>query len=359
MRILTLALAFSMTCCAAHPDEPAIKEALKTAFTALQGGDLATLWGVSDERSRAQLLDLARQLRNARSKIDQLYSGEPDVTKELAHEALGSAIFGDIDPSSDGAGIALLKRLVSTEQLNFDQHAVDGINARDITVDENVSPWRAVVHTTAGERLTFVKHADGWQTRILSDLLDKHPVLMAMATNAKSIDAAVGERQETWRAQRDPKLPQGAYNLARDALTKKPVDTATLFTLLDDRTRDTIKSTLEQSRQAQKAINRSTASNRTGAYASAGLTMFVNATSDRDLYKAWSKSSSWVPPVDQADPPAAVDGDAASGRVEVVTKGGKRVSMTRDSQGSWRIAGHDATIDAVLGGPVRSAIGIR
>jgi hypothetical protein len=165
------------------------------------------------------------------------------------------------------------------------------------------------------------------------------------------------ELRAAWIASRDPRTPQGAYNLARAAAAESPPNAATLFALLDAPARAALATAMETARSAQKLVQRRTTKRqRKAGYEEAGLTRYVDIDSDRSLYLAWAASPEFQPPLKAVAAPRAVEGDLATGKVTVVTVEGELVPMVLEPDAIWRLAGAAAAIEKALVAPAAAAI---
>lgn len=319
--------------------------AVKATVDALSGRDMVALWKLVDQPTKDKLLATLRDVEGARAKVAEVW-GPADRDKALA--SLGTELLAQVGADDEGRGPRLLGALLDPGRITFTQEILDGLGARDVTVEAG-PPERAIVYTSVGEAFGFVREDGQWRSLFVREHLLEAGPLPVLADNARKTLALAEERGKAWRESRDPKLPQGSYNLARRAQTAKPVDVAALFSLLDDDARKALVDVLEAGRQAQRSIQQRVAKpNRRDAYEDVGLTRLVDATSDRDLYKRWAASKDFVLPLAVTDEPLRVDAPSPDAPdVTVVTATGK-VAMHRDGDGLWRIAGQRAVIEKAL-----------
>jgi len=337
----------SLGCGGDHPEEPTLTAAVRATVDALSRRDMPALWALVDAPTRERLLAILRDVERARDKVPEVWP-EGDRAKALA--ALAGDLLEEIGPDDAGRGPRLLDALLDPGQVTFNQEVLDGLGARDVTL-ETGPPERAIVFTSVGETFAFVREGQQWRSLFVREhVLEQGPIPM-LADHAQKTLALAEEREKAWRASFDPKTPQGSYNLARAAQTARPVDPDALFALLDDDGRKALADVLEAGRAAQRAIQQRVAKpQRRDAYAESGLTRLVDATSDRDLYRRWAKSPDFVPPLAVTDEPQRVEGTPGAPDVTVVTATGK-IAMHRDSDGFWRIAGTRAAIAKALSPP--------
>lgn len=348
-RLLALALttAVATACGGEHPAEASLSAAVRATVDALSTRDMAKLWSTVDTPTRTSLLQVMRELTNARTKVAEVWP-EPDRARALA--SLGGDLLDKIGPDDEGRGARLLGALIDPSQINFTQEILDGLGARDVTVEAG-PPERASVFTAVGETFVFVREGTEWRSLFVRDNLLEAGVIPILRENAQKTLALAAEREKTWRLSRDPRSPQGSYNLARAAQTATPPDIDALFTLLDDDGRKALVDMLEAARAAQRSIQKAVAKpNRRDAYNDSGITRLVDATSDRDLYKRWAASKDFVLPLAATDEPLRIEGPPDGPDVFVVTATGK-VAMHRDSDTFWRIAGTRPAITKALKPP--------
>ena len=346
-------VALSLGACASqHPDEPAVIAVLDKTIAALQKSDFDTLWALTDPASQAELIALVRQVHATLQRVPEVYGGLGEARVAEARAALGEGLVDTIFPDEERAGPKLLARLLAPDLMRFDGHAMDGLNNNDVTLDESHDPAKAIVHTSAGESFAFVKTDAGWRSLLVRDLILQSATIRALADSVAKVDQTATERQRAWREGRDPHTPEGAYNVARAALTEQPLNAKLLYSLLDDDAREAVLGALKRSRDAQRDVQRrTTRKQRRRAYEDAGLAIYVDAKSDRDLYARWARTEGWKAPLAPTDEPARVDGDLAQGRVEVVTVSEARVPMVRGGDGTWRIADQAPVLQRTLTAP--------
>ena len=231
--------------CGSDRESGAIDEALRVTLDALKRSDFKALWATADATAQDKLLTLHRELESARQKVAAAYPHDDAAAHLAAREALGLTLLGDIPSDDPDAGPKILAKLMSPRLLRFDQHALDGATINDVTVKADAEPPVAVVQTTAGERLVFAKTETGWRSLLVTELLTTHGVFKALRSNLEGLQAVEANQADAWAKTRDPKRPQGAYNLARDAVTKQPIDSSTLFSMIDDEARSAVLRALQ------------------------------------------------------------------------------------------------------------------
>lgn len=314
--------------------------------TALAQKDYSALWALTDSQTRNSILELLRQAEGVRAKVPTLW---PEGDRQAALQALGAGLAEHLGPDDDGRGARLLTATLDLNGLVFNEDTEQGLAARDLTMDPG-PPRRAMIATAAGERLVFVDENGPWKSTLVRDRVLESPAFQALTEHVKKAQALAEEDTRLWRESNDPRSPQGAYNLARVAQTRKPVDVDMLFALLDGDARKTLTDLLESARSAQRQIQQRTVkAARREAYRAAGLLELVDTTTDRDLFKKWALAPQAPPLLGATDEPLSLEGDTSSNSVIVVTASGGRVSMTRDADGFWRLGGLRAMLNGALG----------
>lgn len=354
--LLLAAVLASASCASQHAEEPGVVEALDSTIAALQHADMDALWALTDPASQQELIALVRTLHAALQRVPDVYGDRDGGQVAAARTALGESLVDTIFPDEDRAGPKLLARLLTPDQLRFDGHAMDGVNHHDVTLDETHQPVKAIVHTSGGESFAFTKTEAGWRSLLVRDVILTSATVRNLVDNAAKIERAAADREAAWRQARDPKTPQGAYNVARAALSEQPANAKVLYSLLDEDARAAVLAALQRSREVQRDVQRrTTRRQRRKAYEDAGLTMYVDAKSDRELYSRWARTKDWKPPLTATDDPVRVDGDPTTGQVAVVTLTDARVAMVRGDDGFWHIAGQAPMLEAALKAPFEPA----
>lgn len=348
MRIAALMFSLLMACQSSVELDPRLAPATLALREALANADHAKLWELTDTPTRSTLLDLFRQAEALRAQVPSLW---PEADRKAALDALGAELATRLGPDDEGRGPRLLAATLDLKALVFNEDTEQGLSPRDVTIDPG-PPRRALIATQAGERLAFVEEGDTWRSSLVRDTLLERADIQALTEHIKKAKTLAEEQARLWRESADPKTPQGAYNLARAAQVRKPVDIDMLFALLDEDARKTLVDILESARTSQKQIQQRTVkAARREAYRAAGLLQLVDTTTDRELFKRWLLSPEAVALVAATDEPKALEGDPQSGSVVVVTLSGTRVPMRRDADGFWRLGELRAVLTKALSPP--------
>jgi hypothetical protein len=282
--------------------------------------------------------------------VGELYE---TAEQPIARAALGRDLVADIPVDAKDAGPRLLSRLFEAGAIRLDEKARDGLKTTRATIDDD----RGIVHTTAGEVFTFGR-ADGlWRSRLLIDVLDQSRPIATLRESAIAVQTAVADKRRVWATSRNPGEPQGAYNLVRFAMERTPVDAAVAYALLDNEAKGVLVKALEDARKAQGHIQRRTPKRqRDTVYARNGITLHVGVDSDRALFEAWAASEAFVPPVVDASRPVRVETEEDGKTAIVVTESERKVALSLDEGGTWRLDGYSETIRKALGEPARGAL---
>lgn len=334
MRIAALLTSFLLACQSSVELDDGLATATVALRDALARADHAKLWELSDSPTRGALLDLFRQAEVLRAEVPSIW---PESDRKAALDALGAELAGRLGPDDEGRGPRLLEATLDLKALTFNEDTDQGLSPRDVTIDPG-PPRRALIATQAGERLSFIEEGGSWRSSLVRDTLLERADIQALTEHVKKAKTLADEQARLWRESADPKTPQGAYNLARAAQIRKPVDIDMLFALLDEDARKTLIDILEAARASQRQIQQRTVkAARREAYRAAGLLQLVDTTTDRELFKRWLLSPEAVALIAATDEPKALEGAPQSGSAIVVTLSGGRVPMRRDADGFWRL----------------------
>jgi hypothetical protein len=347
---LTLAILLITPACQRDANQVEIAESLDRIVTALGSANWNALWEESHPDAQDQVIQLHRSLSVALDTVGELYERSE---QPLARAALGRDLVGDIPVGGAGVGPRLLSRLFASGAIRIDDKTRDGLTTSSATVDGD----RAVVHTAAGEIFTFGRSDGRWKSRLLIDMLDQSRPVTTLKESALAVEAARQAKQEAWSTSRDPQEAQGAYNLARFALERTPLDAPVVYALLSDECRAALVEALQIARRAQARLQkRTTKSQRRAAYAKHGLTMYVESESDRSLYEAWAKTPTYVAPLLDNSKPTAIERHDDDKTATVVTHSAKRIELAQGEDGVWRFTGPLAAIRAGLVEPAKTAL---
>ena len=264
--LVTTILFLPCSACQKDAEQVEIAASLERMVQALGAANWAELWDASHPDAQDDVLALHKRLSSALAAVDSLY---PVSEQPIARAALGRDLVADIDVDSPEIGPRLLSRLFASGAIRLDEQTRDGLTASNAAIDGD----RAVVNTAAGEVFTFGRADGEWKSRLLVDMLEQSRAVTSLRESAIAVEAAVKARAEAWANSRDPKQAQGAYNLARDALERSPIDGGVLFALLDEASKETIVTALKLARQSQARLQkRSKKSQRKATYKRHDLT---------------------------------------------------------------------------------------
>ena len=343
-RLLTVLLSFALaiTACEQDDDQREISKSLGDIVGALETANWGALWEASHPEAQAQVIELHRSLHDALEMVGALYA-----TAELpiARAALGRDLVSGIPKDAPDLGPRMLSRLFAAGAIRLDDKARAGLTTTRATID-GVS---AIVHTTAGEVFTFGRSGGVWRSRLLIDMLERSRAVATLRESVSAVQAAAKSQHEAWSTSRDPRHPQGAYNLLRSAMERTPVDASVAYALLDSEAKAVLVEALEAARKLQSRIQKRTPKRqREAAYSRHGISLHVEAGSDRDLYEAWAASDTFIPPVTDAARPERVEPGETDTKATVVTTSNKRVAFSRDDEGVWRLDGYTPQVRKAL-----------
>lgn len=274
------------------------------------------------------------------------------VWETAQHQAallsLGSDLFATLPEDEVQRGQTLLGALIQFDALTLNEGTKAGVAPSDLIFENSAQP-RALLLTRGGERLTFIKEEDQWTSTLVRDHLLDSPLYKSLKESAEKTNAMATERLRAWNLTQDPKTPQGAYNLARAAEARRPVDYDMLYALLDAPSRQVVLNILEEARKTQRELQRRTPkSERRNAYRQAGILHLVDQSSDRDLFRTWVQEN-FNPLLEGADAPVALHGSLESKEVLLESANGKRIKLRLEDDGFWRLADLGDRLKTALG----------
>jgi hypothetical protein len=318
--------------------------------SAMEAENWSALWSQSHPEAQEEVLLLHRSLHEGLAVVEDLYE---TANQPIARAALGRDLVGDIPLGAEDIGPRMLAQLFAADAIRLDDKGRDGLTATRATINGD----RAVVHTTAGEVFTFGRSDGAWRSRLLIDILEGSRPIATLRESAKAVQTAKKVRHEAWATSRDPREPQGAYNLVRFAMERTPFDATVAYAVLDTEARGVLLEALKTARAAQARIMKRTSKRqRQAAYERHGISLHVKADSDRALYEAWAASKTFVPPVADATRPVRVDPGESEESAVVVTQSKQQIAMSRNAEGMWRLSGVAQPIRRVLLEPAKTAL---
>jgi hypothetical protein len=349
MIVTAILSSLALGACEQSEHDADLIRALEATVTALEAEDWETVWLYSAQGTQARLLDLHAKLHGALEVVDKAVAPE-DLA--AARAALGADLVRGLTPGAAGAGPRLLSRLLTAGDIRLDDHARDGLRVRSVGFEDE----RATVETVAGETFTFDKTASGWQSRLLSDILVDTGVIETYLKHAAAISDRAKAQAQAWRGSTDARLPHGAYNLARAALSAKPVDAKSLFAFLDDDARKVLVLAIERSRDVQRSVQkRKRGAERVAAYKKRKMWHHVRAGSDRQLYMYWAELPEFEAPFATRAAPSRVKTSEDGAAATVHTEDGESVAFKRASDGHWKLANQDVRLRKLLWEPMDRA----
>lgn len=329
----------------------AIAEALDRTITALESGDMVGLWEITAPAAKTEITKLHKDLHEALALVDTVY---PESQRAAARQALGQAVVGSIPLNAADAGPQILGKILDPKAVRLDEKARDGLRSRGATIDDD----KALLHTSAEERFTFEKTDDGWRSGLVMDLIEQNRRFDTLRENARKVLEARDEQREAWRASKDAKVPQGGFNLMREALGKKPLQYKRIFALLDAKSRAVPLEALNKSREIQKILQRrSKKSKRKALYKKHHIDKYVRLETDRGVFSWWLGREDFVIPLAAlGERPERIEGKEDSGAVTIVTDKGSKHLMRRGPKGIWRLASYEGVLRAKLMVPLEAEL---
>lgn len=347
----------TLCACAETRDDDELTRTVAEFISAVESQEWDRAWALTSSDAQAEVVALHGLLHGALQAVPLVY---PEDLREQAAAAVGRDVVGDISPQAPDVGPRFMSRVLEPTALRFDQQARDGLLSATTTIEGD----RASLVTAAGETFTFVRVTEGdagsetWRSRTVMDILAASEAMSRLREQAEALLAVKEEHEKAWRGSLDPRQPQGAYNRLRQACTASPPDVGTIHSLLDDVARSTLEEALTQARKVQRIVQRrSRLEDRKEAYRRRGISMFVKARTDLQLYAAWAGSETWKRPVPVHAEPTAVERTAeTAGKAVVVTSNGERVQMQQHESGMWQLTTHDKELRDALLSPIEERL---
>jgi hypothetical protein len=346
----SILLALLTGACGLSGEQAEIATTLEETIDALETGDLAKLWDVSAPEAREKLVTLHTQIRRAMETIDVIYSQNE---RREARASIGANFLGSIPLDAQDRGARLLAAFIKPEELRMDQAARDGLRNKGAQIDGD----RATIQTSAGEVFTFQRTAEGWRSALVMDILERSSAFRKIEENVSTVLKAAEGKRKAWVDSLDPTTPNGAFNLLRKTVTKTPLDTGTLFTLLDEPTRKVFAQALKTARVIQKRLQKGVPrAKRRGLYAKYGIANLTRLKTDLELFHQWCNSEGFLKPVLPEGEPSQVKGDIQSGQVSLITSAGTAIKLSREEDGYWHVASEQDRLAKAILTPLDEAL---
>lgn len=335
--------------CEGSEHEPGLVRALDRLVTSVDEEDWSTIWNMTDDGTRSELLQLHQELHEALSSVAEVVAPEDLKT---SRRALGSALIAGLSPGAPAAGPRLLSRLFNISGVHVDEHARDGLHIESVVEsDGNVT-----VTTIVGEEFAFQRTEDGWRSLWVLELMARSKLVATYRAQAVAVTERERAHRQSWSASQDPMTAHGAYNLARQALLQTPIDAKALFGFLDASARDALVRAIERSRVVQRSVQkRHKGEARIAMYKKKKMWHYVRAGSDRQLYMYWAELPDFEAPFETRAVPVRVETAADPDQATVHTSDGGQVPLVRGADGFWKLAGQEKRLLKLLWEPMDRA----
>ncbi|MBL6975476.1 MAG: hypothetical protein ISR64_07085 [Deltaproteobacteria bacterium] len=166
-----MVLAAGWGCADEDPSEKVLVASFKSLVQALKNRDTSTLWNLSDGPTQLYFSDLAAEIKDAVTLIDQHYA---PADREKAKRAVGGGLV-----KTTSSGQDLFKVLMDPEKMSLPG------NPEALQVDNVVvGAYTATVVTRAGKSIEFTMGDDGgFRTGVFMEEFLEQPALHTLQEN--------------------------------------------------------------------------------------------------------------------------------------------------------------------------------
>ena len=333
--LFIVGMASAMACQKASPEARDVDAAFSELQRALFTGDAGALYDMSVPELRAEVAALRERIAAAVELVEGNYSTEE-----------AQAIKKDI-------GGTLLEGAESDRDLYIAIADMRGIRHNE-TVDEglkhdpaSVRGSEATIQTKAGDVFRFVKGDDGiWRTDVALEGFRKWPAIATIEKNIVQVRKNVDAMRRQRDLLRDPRTPEGAFNLFREAVVGQNMDV--VYTLLSAKTKAHLRSALDLYGKLPDDVRKEGPAKvpeplRAGLSRAEGVRSLLQEIAQTEILND-ALSVSAADRVDHVDR----TGDTAV----VTTTGGREVHLERGDKDVWRIVDLESWAQTALVEPL-------
>lgn len=303
---------------------------MATVFDALQKaayeGDAGALWDLSVPELHQEVHALRERIQGAVAILDDVYSAEE--ARVIRRDIGGDLLEGADDDRKFFIALTTMGGLEKTEDITAGlEHDPAQINGKEATIE-----------TRGGEAFRFVKgEDDAWRSDLLLDSYRTWPTLKTLIANLDQVDENVSAMRRQRDLLRDPRTPEGAFNLFREALVGQNVDV--VYTLITQTSRDGMRKFIDQwgalPEEARKAG--------VGGLCAACATAATDVKDVRTLLRRLIDADALQDPLpivaaDRVDHVERI----SDGIVDVVTTREKTLRLVRGDKDVWRVDALDS-----------------
>jgi len=332
--LLWVSLMLSASGCQPPPEHQRIAQAFEQLKSAIETEDAGLLFDLSDPELHIQIQSLHEQLAEAEATIDSFY---PPQEAEALRSRLALKLL-----ERATAPRALFIALADFSGLNRNTEAEKGLSLAEMTIHGR----EARVKTQAGEVFRFVLDSSGdWKTTAGLRAFEAWSGRQALIENLNQLSKNIEAMQAQIHSLRNPKTPEGAFNVIREAALVPNLDA--IYTLLDQSSRrllDKLARSHQTPRRSRRYRRRAPQAPPSPAVSAANT-----ALNGRQLLE-----NLWTAQLAQQYLPATstdrIDNleQMSPKEVLITTPGLKQIKMTQEGDGRWRLEGFGDWVSAQL-----------
>ncbi len=319
--------------------EPELQQALDALVSAARDKDAAALWAISPAKLHSRFDALAADLVTTWERVQRDY---PAAEQAAALESLGEPTLKSA--LVEGTGAELFAALTDFTRIGTGEAVDRGLAVSSVTRDGDT----ATLKTQNGESFRFVREGDAWKAAVLLDRLDAHPTIAGLGAHVRDVKKVLDGWVKTRQESVDPKRPEGAFNVAMEAIRR--TRRVTLFEMLEPSARAKLDAAFATVEKLQKAaeLRYPTLAERKSVLDARKLAWIEGVPDAKALFVALFDAGAFaddVPATGNASITAVRSAEA--GAMEVVSKEKDKewvVRFSRAETGEWKLAALTAAI---------------
>ncbi|GMV42806.1 MAG: hypothetical protein AMXMBFR64_45220 [Myxococcales bacterium] len=335
--VALFALGSSYGCGQAHPEAAAVAAVFSSLQGAIYEGDAGAVWDLSVPELHAEIRALRERIVRAVVILDDIYSAEE--ARVIRRDIGGDLLDGVDDDRKFFIALTAMGTLERTDEV------IAGLQHDPARINGNV----ATIETRGGETFRFVKGADEvWRSDLALETFRTWPALKTVLANLDRVDENVAAMRRQRDLLRDPRTPEGAFNLFREALVGQNAEV--VYTLITPASREVLRQFLDQWAALPEETRKAGVEGLTAACAGAAapdvkeVKVLLRRLMDADALQE-------PLPLTAADRVEEVV-RISDGIVDVRTTRDKTLRLVRGDKDLWRVEALDAWARSALLGPV-------
>lgn len=227
------ALGNTSGCGQAHPEAAAVAAVFSSLQGAIYEGDAGAVWDLSVPELHAEIRALRERIVRAVVILDDIYSAEE--ARVIRRDIGGDLLDGVDDDRKFFIALTAMGTLERTDEV------LAGLQHDPAKINGNV----ATIETRGGETFRFVKGADEvWRSDLALETFRTWPALKTVLANLDRVDENVAAMRRQRDLLRDPRTPEGAFNLFREALVGQNAEV--VYTLITPASREVLRQFIDQ-----------------------------------------------------------------------------------------------------------------